>query len=243
MNPHDGGAAATDHENALMSRKPAAHLETPKSLRCVMSASKIVEFSFCFLLAFLIVVVVSCLSARPILNQVKDEAAENWISLRKTVEERNELLPGLLESLRGFQPVQGQLVEKLMESRAISMCTTDSDAFVAALDDMDGYLSTIAKYAESDPKLEKHPPFSAPWTRVRILCQRVRFLRGDYNRSAGLYNRLVAAFPQNLMAALFGFQPMKQYQDSVFSDDPWRQDAATSAMPAKEGKKRRPGRL
>ncbi len=52
------------------------------------------------------------------------------MALFGAVKERNELLPGLIEAVKGFEPGHTKLTENLLESRAISMRTADPAALV-----------------------------------------------------------------------------------------------------------------
>jgi hypothetical protein len=145
------------------------------------------------------------------LKEINLEARADWDAFRRAVAERNELLPGMMEGLRGFQPGLGKLAEKVLETRGISLRAADQDAIVASVDVMDGYLAEIERLAQSNHALEKYPPFGTPGKKVQAVTQRIRFLREDYSRIARLHNRLLTAFPQNVLAVLFGFVPLKEY--------------------------------
>ncbi len=176
-----------------------------------MTVSRVVEFSFSFIIAFLVLILISFLTLRPMLKEINLEARADWDAFCRAVAERNELLPGMMEGLRGFQPGLGKLAEKVLETRGISLRAADQDAIVASVDVMDGYLAEIERLAQSNSALEKYPPFATLWKKVQVLTQRIRFLREDYNRIARLHNRLLTAFPQNVLAVIFGFVPLKEY--------------------------------
>jgi hypothetical protein len=176
-----------------------------------MTASRVVEFSFSFIIAFLVLVLISFLTLRPILRESNLEARAEWDAFRRAVAERNDLLPGMVEGLRGFQPGLGKLAEKVLETRVISLRAIDPDAIVASVDGMDGYLAELERLAQSNPALEKYPPFGTVWKKVQALNQRIRFLRENYSRIARLHNRLLTVFPQKLLAVVFGFVPLKEY--------------------------------
>ncbi len=105
-----------------------------------MTVSRVVEFSFSFIIAFLVLILISFLTLRPMLKGINLEARADWDAFRRAVAERNELLPGMMEGLRGFQPGLAKLAEKVIETRGISLRAVDQDAIVASVD-AHGWLS------------------------------------------------------------------------------------------------------
>jgi hypothetical protein len=176
-----------------------------------MMMSRIVGFSFSCIIAFLVLILISFLSLRPMLKETGLEARADWDALRRAVAERNELIPGMVEGLRAFQPGLGKLSEKVLETRAISLRALDQDSLVASIDVMEGYLAEVERLSQSNAALEKHPPFAVLWKKVHVLNQRIRVLREDYSRVARVHNRMLTVFPQNVLAVLFGYVPLKEY--------------------------------
>jgi LemA protein len=161
--------------------------------------------------AFLTLAVLSFLSIRPILKDSRIEAKAEWDAFMRAVKERNELLPGVIEAMKGFEPGHGRMVESALEARSIAMRATDPDKIVASIDDIDRNLAQLEKVVQSKPELAQYPPFSKHWKRVLNISRRVNSARKDYNNSVRLYNRLLTPFPQNMLTTLFGFVPLIEY--------------------------------
>jgi LemA protein len=163
------------------------------------------------LLAFLVLSVISFVSMRPILKQARIGAKAEWDAFTRGAMQRNDLLPSLVEGLKGFETGHSRLTERLMEARSVSMRAVDPDRIVAAVDETDRTIEQISKIVQASPDLARHPPFKKPWKQVSAISQRICAARKDYNRSVELYNRLLTPFPQNMLAALFGFVPLTEY--------------------------------
>ncbi len=176
-----------------------------------MTLSRIVEFGVSFLTAFLLIVLVSFLTLRPTLQEVRSEARADWEGFLRAVKERNEALPGLVEAVKGFEPTYAKPAERLLEARSITVRSKDPGTIVASVDDMERQLKQLQKLAESQPGLDQHPPFATHWKKVRSVSERIDFMRQSYNSSARAYNRLLTAFPQSLLTAAFGFVPLTDY--------------------------------
>jgi LemA protein len=178
-----------------------------------MRLLKFIQILITFLVSFLAVVVVSFLTLRPALNEVRTEARAEWAAFARAIPERNNLIPGLVESFRGFEPGHTKLAERLLQARSISMRSTDPDRIVAAIDEIDRTLEEVRKLSQSKPRLAQYPPFTAQWKKVEKISLRISRQREQYNSAASSYNRLLGVFPQNLLAAAFGFIPLKVYPE------------------------------
>jgi LemA protein len=163
------------------------------------------------LLAFLMLITVSFLMLRPTLKEIRIEARAEWAALARTIPERNSLLPGLVESFKGFESGYGRMTDRLTQARSISMRSTDPDRIIAATDEIDRTLEDIRKIAESKSVLAQYPPFATQWKKVEKVSLRISRHRAQYNNTATSYNRLLGVFPQNLLAAAFGFVPLNIY--------------------------------
>lgn len=172
-----------------------------------MTSQRLVEISFSFLAAFLFLIVVSFISMRPVLNEVRLEARAEWDSFARAANNRNDLIPTLLETVKGYEPGQGKLASGLLEARGISMRTQDLNALVSSVNETDAYLLQIEKLAKSNFKLENHPSFVGQWKAIARASHRIRDSKKRYNNIARLYNRMLTPFPQNLLASLFGTFP------------------------------------
>ena len=163
-----------------------------------MTLSRIVEFGVSFLTAFLLIVLVSFLTLRPTLQEVRSEARADWEGFLRTVKERNEALPGLVEAVRGFEPTYAKPAERLLEARSIALRSKDPGTIVASVDDMERQLRQIHKLAESQPGLDQHPPFATHWKKVRSISEQIAFTRQSYNSSARSVQSLADSFSPEL---------------------------------------------
>lgn len=184
-----------------------------------MKLLKFVQILITFLAGFLTVTVVSFLMLRPVLKEVRTEARAEWAAFARTIPERNNLIPGLIESFKGFEPGHTKLAERFLQARSISMRSTDPDRIVAAVDEIDRMLEEVRKLGQSKPGLAQYPPFTAQWKRIEKTGLRITRHRDQYNGAASSYNLLLGVFPQNVLATAFGFVPLKIYPAIVPTGD------------------------
>jgi LemA protein len=186
-------------------------IPTPEKRVASVRLLKFIQILITFLVAFLAVVVVSFSMLRPVLKDVRMETRAEWAAFARAALERNNLIPGLIESFKGFEPGHSKLVERLLQARSISMRSADPDRIVAAIDEIDRVLEEVRKLGQSKPKLAQYPPFTAQWKKVERISLRISRQRDQYNSAASSYNRLLNVFPQDLLAAAFGFVPLNIY--------------------------------
>ncbi len=176
-----------------------------------MTLSRIVELGSSFLMAFLVIVLVSFLTLRPTLHEVRSEARVEWEGFLRAVKERNEALPGLVQAVRGFEPIYAKPAERLLEARSIAARSKDPGTIVEWVDNMERQLKQIQQLSESKSGLDQYPPFVTHWKKVAKISEQIAVMRRSYNSSARAYNRLLTAFPQSLLTAAFGFVPLTDY--------------------------------
>jgi LemA protein len=176
-----------------------------------MSVARIIEFCCSFLLAVILISVISLMTLRPTLHEVRSEVKAEWNDFREHVTKRNTVLPAVVETVKVFESGHAKLVGKLLAERAVTMRSTDPDRIVKSVDEMDRCLGEIAKIVQRSPDLRAHPSFLPAWDEVVSLTHAINARRAIYNKSVTTYNRLLATFPQNLLTSLFGFVPLQPY--------------------------------
>lgn len=183
---------------------------------------KVMEFCVAFLVAFVALSLVSFLTLRPTLNDVRNDAGLSWEKFVKAAKERNDLIPGLAESIKGASPGQGKLAGKLFEERSILHRANDPREIVASIDEMDRQLDKIERLAHSYNEINSYHPFNQTWKRVVSASADIRTKRTLYNVTALRYNDLMKPFPQNIFSSILGFTPLQYYPVNPYVDDSGR---------------------
>ncbi len=184
--------------------------------------ARLMEFCVAFIVALVFLSLLSFLSVRPTLNEVRIEAGVNWDRFVKAARDRNDLIPGLAESIKGASPGQAKLAGKLFEERSILHRSNDPRELMASLDEMDRQIEKIERLAQSSPEISSYPPFNQIWKRVNASSSEIKSRRVFYNMSARRYNDLMIPFPQNIFSSLFGFVPLQYCPQNNFAEESGR---------------------
>lgn len=167
-----------------------------------------------FLITFVIIAIVSFMSLRPILNETRYDARAELDSFMRSVKDRNDFLPALLEIIKTFEPGQSKLVTSLLETRAICMRSNDPNAISPLVIEIDRYLVQLEKILKNNSKLEANQTFAAQWRIISKLSARIYNSRRNYNNIARIYNKMLKPFPQNLIIFILGYSQLHLYQET-----------------------------
>lgn len=131
--------------------------------------------------------------------------------------ERNDLVPGMVETLKGVGIIQSRLGEKMLEERSILSKVTDPEMVLRSIEQTDQWLAKISQLTESSEELKNNALYQRQWSKITSLNRELKLRRAGYNETAKHYNSLLNSFPQNMIAAIFGFVPLNRFQSIIES--------------------------
>jgi LemA protein len=173
--------------------------------------SGFIKFCCSILVAFLLLSTVSFFTLRPTLKEIHLDTRQQWEGMLALARERNDLLPGMVETLKGVGLIQSRLGEKMLEERSILSKTTGPETILRSIEETDQMLAKISQIATSSGELKNNNLFQQQWSRINYLNQELKLRRAGYNETSKLYNSLLTSFPQNMIAAVFGFVPLNKF--------------------------------
>ncbi len=186
------------------------------SSRRSKTMSRLIEFSCSVLIAFILLSLVSFLTLRPTLKEIRSEARAQWEGMVTLAKERNDLVQGVVEVLKGFGVIQNKWGEKILEERSILLRAADPDTIISSIDGTDQRLAKLGQIADSSENLKNHSGFANQWSRIVATNRELKLRRMNYNETAKMYNSLLTPFPQNMLATIFGFVPLNRYPPMMF---------------------------
>ena len=149
-----------------------------------------------------------------------------WSEVQNTYQRRLDLIPNLVNVVKGVSDFEQTTLEKIAEarSRAISGLSNDEltgdnyrnqarlqDSLAAAANRM---IILIEKY----PTLKGTAAYAGLQTQLEGTERRIKVARNDFNAAVATYNRKVRSFPTNILAGLFGFKKKEGFE-SVFGSE------------------------
>ena len=134
-----------------------------------------------------------------------------WAQVENVLQRRSDLIPNLVETVKGYAKQEQQIFTAVAEARAKLAGAGSIPGKIEANRQLDSALSRLLVVVERYPDLKSNANFQSlqdelAGTENRIAVERMRF-----NEAVRNYNVLVRRFPGNMAASLFGFEKKDIY--------------------------------
>lgn len=154
------------------------------------------------LVAIIVFVIVTYNQLVRLRNKVKNSSAQIDAQLQR----RFDLIPNLVETVKGFAAHEKQLLENVTASRSGYMSANSTEEKLAMNNQLTSTLRTLFAVAENYPELKANTNFLRLQDELSETEDKVTFARQFYNDAVMIYNNKRQMFPSNLVAGIFGFQ-------------------------------------
>jgi LemA protein len=149
---------------------------------------------------------------------------ESWGDIDVELSRRHDLIPNLVETVRGYATHERVLLESLVQAReAATAHRTDRPTSRQGYEDTVGRtLQAVLARVEAYPELRASQGFLDLQHELTLTEDRIAASRRFYNGNVRAYNTRVRTIPSNAVAAVCGFRPREFFE---------LQDAATASVP------------
>ena len=144
-------------------------------------------------------------------NRVK----EAWSDIEVQLKRRYDLIPNIVESVKGYAGHEKGVFERVTEARTRAMgadAKGDPKEIAAAENMLSGALKTLFAVSENYPNLRATENFQKLQDELSDTENKIQAARRFYNGNVRDFNTKVEVFPSNLIASMFGFKP-KEFFD------------------------------
>jgi len=149
--------------------------------------------------------------------QSDDEAVKSaWSEVINQYQRRADLVPNLVETVKGYAEHENEVLTKVTEARAsVGKITLSADdltdeakvkQFQQAQGELSSALSRLMVVSENYPNLKADGLFQNLQAQLEGTENRIAVARNRYIAAVQEYNVLVRSFPQNLTAMMFGYK-------------------------------------
>lgn len=157
-------------------------------------------------LVILVVIGVSLFNRITVLeNRIKNAWAQVDVQLKR----RNDLIPNLLETVKGYATHEREVFTKVAEARQQSIQAGSVREQAAAENQMNSALGRLFAVAEAYPELKANQNFMALQTELSETEDKIAYARQFYNDSVLQFNNAIQTIPGNLIAGPMGKTPQE----------------------------------
>jgi LemA protein len=166
------------------------------------------------ILAVVAAVVIYAIVVFNSLVRTRQMANEAWSGIDVQLKRRSDLVPNLVDSVKGYAAHERGVLEQVTQLRAAAQALPSGD--VAARAQAEGALSAALRQlfavAENYPDLKASANFLQLQQQLSDLENELQMARRYYNGTVRNLNVLVQSFPSNLIAGLAGFAPRDYFE-------------------------------
>ena len=158
------------------------------------------------ILAIVAVLVVAVIMIYNNLVKLKNRVGNAWTQISVQLQRRLDLIPNLVETVKGYAAHERGTLEAVTQARAAVMNAATPDEQQAADNFLSGTLKSLFAVAEQYPDLKANQNFMQLQREITETEDKISYMRQSYNDTVMTYNNAIQTFPGNLVAGMFGFR-------------------------------------
>ncbi|HHU61775.1 MAG: LemA family protein [Bacillota bacterium] len=141
-------------------------------------------------------------------NQVKNAWAQVDVQLKR----RHDLIPNLVETVKGFADHERAILENITKFRSQAMNAQDVPSKINAESELGKALSQFLVVVENYPMLKANETFLSLQEELSSTENKIAFSRQAYNDQVLFLNNKIDTVPTNVIASMFNFRPEPYYE-------------------------------
>mgnify|MGYP001080271407 CR=1 FL=1 len=181
----------------------------------VLSTGELVGIIVAAVVAFLLIVFLFWyVSAYNRLQRSKNFVEEGWATIDVQLKKRYDLIPNLVETVKGYAKHESETLQAVVEARSYAMRATTVSGKIEAENALSGTLKSLMRLQEAYPQLKANANFISLQEQLLSVENEIASARRYYNGTVRALNNRVTTFPSNLVA-----RRMKMEKYSYFELD------------------------
>lgn len=164
------------------------------------------------ILAVVFVVVVWFIAVYNGFVKRKNRGQEAWSDIDVQLKRRYDLIPNLVNTVKGYASHERELFEKVTEARTKAMDAQGIAEKAQAENVLTGTLKTLFAVSENYPELKASVNFLELQRELTDTEDKVQAARRFYNNNVMDLSIKIESFPSNIVAKIFGFKKMELFE-------------------------------
>jgi LemA protein len=171
--------------------------------------------SWAIILLIVLIVVIILLTFWGIYNRIirtENQIDNAWAQIDVQMKRRADLIPNLMETVRGYMKHERGTMESVTNARAAIMSAKTPQESNDANNMLTGALKTLFAVAENYPDLKANQNFLQLQDELTHTEDKIAYSRQHYNDSVLVYNNTIETFPGNFFAHRMGRKAREMLQ-------------------------------
>jgi len=173
------------------------------------------------ILVLLVILVLSGVSTYNGLVSREEGVSAQWAQVESVYQRRADLIPNLVETVKGYANFERQTLTEVIEARAKATSVTvnpenlNAESLKQFQESQNGLSSALARLmvvVERYPDLKANQNFLELQSQLEGTENRISVERKKFNETAQSYNTYIRKFPKNIFAGMFGFDKKAYFE-------------------------------
>ena len=158
------------------------------------------------ILAIVVVIAIALIAIYNKLVTLRQRVQNAWSQIDVQLQRRFDLIPNLVETVKGYMTHEKDTLTKVTELRASWSDAKTVEDKAKLEGELSNTLKTIMAVAENYPNLKADQSFNNLQAELSDTENKISYSRQFYNDTVTIYNTKLETFPSNLVASMFGFK-------------------------------------
>lgn len=169
-------------------------------------------FFIYIVLAVALVVVFWLIGVYNGLIKLRNRTDEAWSDIDVQLKRRHDLIPNLVETVKGYASHEKELFENVTKARSEAMQAKSPEEHAKAENMLTGALKSLFAVAENYPELRASENFAKLQDELSDTENKIQAARRFYNGNVRDFNTRIQVFPNNLIAGMMGFKKYEFFE-------------------------------
>ena len=158
----------------------------------------------------------------------RNRAEEGWSQIDVQLRRRYDLIPNLVETVKGYAAHERELFEEVARARSAAIGATGAAEQASAENAITSGLRKLLAVAENYPDLKASANFLALQEELTGTESKIAYARQYYNEQVRLLNTRIQSFPSSVIATLFHFERREFFDIEDSARGPVRVDLGST---------------
>ncbi len=174
------------------------------------------------ILGIIIILIIYTIAQYNGLVRLKNQAEEAWASIDVQLKRRYDLIPNLVETVKGYASHEKETLEKVIKARNMAISAQNVKEKAEAENFLTGTLKSLFALSENYPNLKANENFLQLQNTLNEIEDNIQNARRYYNAVVRDLNTKIESFPSNLIASMFNFEKKDYFEIEEKEKEPVR---------------------
>ncbi|MEX2008127.1 MAG: LemA family protein [Candidatus Spechtbacterales bacterium] len=145
----------------------------------------------------------------------RNRVQEAWADIDVQLKRRHDLVPNLIETVKGYMTHEREVLENVTKARTAVMSAGTREELQDGENMLTGALKSLFAVSENYPDLKASTNFLELQRDLRDTEDKIQAARRFYNTNVRDYNTSIESVPTNIIAGMFGFKQEEMFEVQV----------------------------